>query len=416
MRNWLKQIPNLPVILPLAIGTRLVAVTLKFPGFPPGWGGEMVSVANSIAMGNGFASPYVAETGPTALMPPVYPYLVSVFFKIFGSQSEMAGVAALGLNVILSALVLLPLFVLTKRLFNGRAALVAVWVWAALPIAGYTDALYIWNTSLFTLVLTTFLAFTLSLERDDFHAPRITIYAMFAGFMIVVEPIAAIVVAVSCMWLAYQRFSVKNVLQILSVAALLPSAWMARNSLIFHEPVFIRSGFGLELSVGIRDNEFASGLLASLPNRNPAELEKYKQMGEVSYMQSRLDEAIDWIKDHPAEYGVRVIRRAVAYWTGFRVSEIYLFYGRYELAKRLFYALPALGAFLSLFFLKDRIFPLVLSILLTYPVVYYITHIELRYRLPIEPLMIGLTVGAIFMIYERQWIARVDRRWIPDPF
>lgn len=407
MGNWLKNIPNLPLIFSLAISTRVVAIILKFPGFPPGWGGETAAVANSIAMGNGFASPYVTQTGPTALIPPVYAYLLSIFFKIFGPGSETAGIAALGLNVVLSALVLLPLFVLTKQLFNRRAALAAVWIWAVLPLSGYTDALYIWNTSLFALALTTFLAFTLSLEKDDFLPPRVTTYALFAGSIVLIEPVSLIVVAVSFLWLAYRRFPAKTLVQFLVIASILPGAWLARNFLVFHELVFIRSGFGLELSLGIRDYEFTSDKPASLPNRNPVELEKFRQMGELGYMQSRLDDAIQWIKANPWEYGERIGNRIIAYWTGYRVSQIYLFYGRFEEVKRVFFTLPALGVILSLFFLKKKNLLLIHPILLLYPVVYYVTHVELRYRLPLEPLLYGLAIGAVVSLYELKWMARM---------
>lgn len=401
MKPYLKPLQSyLPLAL-TAIGTRVIAIVLMHPGFPPGWGGEMVSVANSIATGNGFSSPYIAQTGPTALMPPVYPYLLSVLFKLFGPHSELAGIAALGLNVLFSALVLLPLFVVTKRLFNRQAAFIAVWVWAVLPISGYTDALYIWNTSLFTLAVTTFLAFTLSLEKNDFSASRLTLYALFGGFIILLEPISLILVAVSWLWLAYQRFPAKTLAQALMIASILPCAWIVRNYVVFHQFVFIRSGLGLELSVGIRDNEFESSLLASLPNRNPNELEKYGQMGELAYVQSRFDEALQWIKENPIEYSEKVVQRIAGYWTGYRASQIYLFYGKFELIKRIFFSLPALGVILSLFVLKKKHILLVHSILLLYPVVYYGTHVELRYRLPLDPLLYCLMIGAIAAIYEQ---------------
>jgi Dolichyl-phosphate-mannose-protein mannosyltransferase len=395
VRIRFEHIPNLLWILPLSMSTRLVAIILKHPGFPPGWGGEMPAVAHAIATGNGFASPYLIETGPTALVPPVYPYLLAILFKLFGPHSMTAGLVALGLNTVLSTLVVIPLFILTRKLFNRRAALVAVWVWAILPIAGYTDALFIWNTSLYTLTLTTFLAVTLSLEGDDFRKLW-ALYGVLAGFMIVVEPISLTVVGLSCLWLIYRRIPAKTLILILAITSLLPFIWIARNFLTFRQPVFIRSGFGLELSRGIRDNELVGERGRSLPNRNPEELEKYKQMGELGYIQSRSDEAINWIREHPAEYGVKVVQRAIAFWTGYRVSQIYLFYGRFELIKRLFFALPALGAFLSLFFLRNKAFPFIFAILLLYPIVFFITHVELRQRLPIEPLLIGLTVGAIY--------------------
>lgn len=391
-----------------AICTRLFAIIVKFPGFPPGWGGETVAVANSIALGHGFASPYGVETGPTALIPPVYPYLLSIFFRLFGPGSEMAGVAALGLNVLLSALVLIPLYVLAQRLFNTQTARVSVWVWALLPLTGYTDALYIWNTSLVALTLTAFLALTLSVETADLNARQTIPYALFAGFAILLEPASAVVVGVAWLWLAYRKMPIRNLAQILAVASIFPCAWTARNFAAFHEPVFIRSGLGLEVSRGIRDYEFTSDSPSSLPNRNPDELEKYEQMGELGYMQYRFDEALQWIRENPRVYGERIVRRVVAYWTGYRVSQIYLFYGRFEELKRLLFALPVLGVALSVFFLKKRDLFLVYPMLLLYPIVFYLTHVELRYRLPLEPLLIGMTIGSLLALCQL-FLARLSR-------
>src|ERR1700688_4998344 len=47
-----------------------------------GW--ETGRVARSIVTGHGFSSPYPEPSGPTALMPPVYEYLLAGVFKLFG--------------------------------------------------------------------------------------------------------------------------------------------------------------------------------------------------------------------------------------------------------------------------------------------------------------------------------------------
>lgn len=372
----------------------------------------MAAVANSLASGNGFGSPYVVASGPTALVPPVYPYLLSIFFRIFGSQSEMAGLAALGLNVILSALVLIPLYVLTERLFNRRAARIAVWVWALLPLSGYTDALFIWNTSLFTLLLTTVLAFTTSLSDGQISGAKLTLYALLTGFTILLEPVGAVVVMISFGWLVYVRFPIKKMVQIVVVAALLPCVWSVRNFMVFHQVVFIRSGLGLELSRGVSEPEPADGRPDSLPNRNPAELEKYLQMGEIPYMQFRFDRAVHWITENPVEYGERIGERFVAYWTGYQVSKIYYFYDKFELVKRLFFALPALGVILALFFLKKKYVLLIYPILVFYPAIYFVTHVELRYRLPLEPTLYCLMIGSALAVLEPR-LRRV-RTWLTN--
>src|SRR5205809_2954086 len=60
---------------------------------PFGW--EIGSIAQSIALGRGFASPYVVSTGPTALLPPLYPYLLAATFRLFGVYSARSDIAIL---------------------------------------------------------------------------------------------------------------------------------------------------------------------------------------------------------------------------------------------------------------------------------------------------------------------------------
>src|SRR6202158_5231119 len=58
-----------------------------------GW--ETGRVARLIAPGRGFSSPYSEPTGPTALIPPVYTYLVAGVFKLFGVYTTSSALALL---------------------------------------------------------------------------------------------------------------------------------------------------------------------------------------------------------------------------------------------------------------------------------------------------------------------------------
>src|SRR5258708_869196 len=51
--------------------------------------GEMELIAESIASGHGFSSPYSGgDSGPTAVEPPVFPYLLAGIFRVFGTNTE----------------------------------------------------------------------------------------------------------------------------------------------------------------------------------------------------------------------------------------------------------------------------------------------------------------------------------------
>src|SRR4029077_10868027 len=64
-----------------ALVVRLLVVVFVYQGFlEPGrdhweFGYEVGMVARSIASGHGFANPFWEDTGPTALLTPVFPYL-----------------------------------------------------------------------------------------------------------------------------------------------------------------------------------------------------------------------------------------------------------------------------------------------------------------------------------------------------
>src|SRR5580704_1063527 len=86
-------------------------------------------IARSIASGHGFGSP-LADTGLSALLPPVYSYLLAGIFKIFGIETKASVIAALSLNSLFSALTCVPVFLIAKRAFGDRVAKWAGWGWA----------------------------------------------------------------------------------------------------------------------------------------------------------------------------------------------------------------------------------------------------------------------------------------------
>ena len=77
---------------------------------------ESGNIAHSLAVGNGFSSPFRVETGPTAWMPPVYPLLLAGVFRIFGVYTFHSFIAAASLNICFATLTCVPLFFAGKRI------------------------------------------------------------------------------------------------------------------------------------------------------------------------------------------------------------------------------------------------------------------------------------------------------------
>src|ERR1700675_3056055 len=156
----------------LALGLRLVVVAFLYPELLTlrrdhwAFGYETGRIARSIVLGQGFSSPLYHETGPTAWMTPVYPYLLAGIFKVFGIYSKASAWAALTLNSLFSALTCVPIFYSVRRRFGEKEAIWAAWVWAVFPYAVYLSADFVWDTCLTTLLVAILFWMTLRLERS----------------------------------------------------------------------------------------------------------------------------------------------------------------------------------------------------------------------------------------------------------
>ena len=124
----------------VAFAIRLAVSAVMIPEFTDpyrdhwhfGW--EMGRIARSICEGHGFASPFFDPSGPTAMLPPVYPYLVALGMKLFSGFTAASAMAILSLNSLFAALTVVPLYYIAKRVFDERAALVSGWAWVFFPI------------------------------------------------------------------------------------------------------------------------------------------------------------------------------------------------------------------------------------------------------------------------------------------
>src|SRR6266852_1307171 len=83
------------------------------------FGYENGRVARSIALGQGVSNPLHGDSGPTAMIMPVYPVILASIFKIFGIYSKASAIAILSLNSLFSALTCLPIVLICRKLLGG---------------------------------------------------------------------------------------------------------------------------------------------------------------------------------------------------------------------------------------------------------------------------------------------------------
>src|SRR2546427_12835384 len=81
-----------------------------------------------------FSSPFHLDTGPTAWVTPVYPYLVALVFRLFDSYSAASAIVLLGIQCIIAAATGITIHALGRRTFGAQVGFCAAWIWALSPI------------------------------------------------------------------------------------------------------------------------------------------------------------------------------------------------------------------------------------------------------------------------------------------
>jgi 4-amino-4-deoxy-L-arabinose transferase-like glycosyltransferase len=398
-----------------ALFLRLAALWFAWRhGFPDQYGRygfETGSVAASIARGKGFSSPsHVLETGPTAWVLPLYPYLVAGVFKIWGVFTVKSHVILQIINCVFSAFVVLPIGAIAKRIFGRPVAAAACWVWVILPTASHMPIRYVWETALSALMLSVLLWSTLELRGKT----NLTFWGGYGALWataLMVNASFTSMIPFFFIWLAREihkrglpwlsRVGITSVILALGVMP-----WTIRNYRTFHKHVFLRTGFGEMLWNGNNPVDSTQDPFALSPFRYPPAAADFARLGEVQFMELRKMEAIDFMRSHPFHTAYLIQRRAWFYWFSVtdgssrtRSGGLPLYLKLYGIANGVMVLFSWYGLGLFVRSREPESIPF-LVVLVCYPLVYYLTVTTIRYRFPMEPIIVILAVyGASQMPY-----------------
>jgi 4-amino-4-deoxy-L-arabinose transferase-like glycosyltransferase len=360
-------------------------------------------LARSIAQGHGFSSPLFADTGPSAWMTPVYPYLIAAVFKLFGIYSTASAFVLLGLQAIISALTCLPIFYFTDSLLGRRVALWAGWAWAFFPYAIYFPEERIWGTWLATLLVSILFLVALYLEKSDRLWHWIG-YGLLWALTALTEPVALsawpFMTAWSCYCL-YRRKSRWLAPLAASILALVVAVtpWFLRNEIVFGKLIPFRDTLGLELFVGNSGDSSHWHPSWTGPWHNEEDWAAFQKLGEVAYMEREKRMGIEFIRSNPRWFAIATIRRFVYIWTGYwSFDKDYLAGEPLDPPNVFLCTVITLLAIFGLGHLWKRDPPRAACLgllLISFPLVFYVTHPEVYVRRQIDPIIVVLAVYGV---------------------
>jgi hypothetical protein len=316
---------------------------------------------------------------------------------------------AVTFNVIVHACSCIILYWAASEAFGRRAAWFAAMALASFPLlfeplvlfhvlGGYKgQGLFIppnliWYTHLSELSIVVLI--WLTLRRTHWST-----YGIAWGIACLVNPGVLAVAPVFWGWRLWHDRQWRDFGLAAATTMICVTPWLIRNFVVFHHPIFIRDGLGIELRAGNQPGGMGLKNNNLHPWHSAYERGRVARMGELEYARVSKQEAIAWIRSAPGEFALNSIRRIGYYWFGPPPESHHL--GKLRFLKWLPSFAFTLLAFCGVgYALQDgnRKALLFASVLFLYPLVYYVTHTSTGYfyQYPVQPEMYALAASVFF--------------------
>jgi hypothetical protein len=226
------------------------------------------------------------------------------------------------------------------------------------------------------------------LSRRRWNTEQAVGFGVFCGISALISSVLMPVDLAALAYIAHRQSRIprgrptKSLLSLLALfLCLLP--WAARNKKQLGSPIFTRSNFGLEFFLA--NNDRASPLmlnngelyLCCHPLQNVAEARKVREEGEVDYNGRLFHSGVAWVKAHPARFAELVIQRIWYTWMPVTASRMR------DLVFRILTALSVSGLLVIARRRKQAAMLLAIP-LIVYPLPFYLIQVHLRYRYPMN--------------------------------
>lgn len=384
----------------LALSVRLTIATVEQAWIHPDRA-EMEREAISLAHWGVLGNPYSVPTGPSAHVNPGYALLLALIYRMFGTsmlgEAIKAGFACLTSS---AGYALLPLLANALRLgpwIGFSAGLFG----ALVPLSPYVEIRGDFENHVTAVLLLLLILWTERLSRWGWSIGEALAFGVFCGISALTSSVLLPLDAVALVYVAYRQ---SRVLSGRPAAALLSGLalflcllpWAERNAKQLSSPILTRSNFGLEFFLA--NNDIASPLMLKNnalyecchPLQNVAEARKVLAEGEVAYNRRLLRAAIAWVKSHPMRFAKLVLLRIWYTWMPTTPEPMR------ELLFRALTPLSLLGVFLIAKRHK-RAALLLAAPLMIYPLPLYLVQVHLRYRQPINFIVLLTAAAAVVM-------------------
>lgn len=340
----------------------------------------------------------------STLMPPLYVAVVAGVYRVCGVETPMASWVLALIGASAGAFVVLGVYLIGHRLGGTRGGGTAAILTSINPmLLGYTHL--VWDTCLFTLgvVATVWWSIRLGDEDGDRRWCHWVAFGAWLGILAQLNPALTVAYPLIVLWPLSRRFGWRfrqvglGVLLVVSGWLVAITPWTVRNYRQSGELMYIRGGLGLEFWLGVcpeADTDGGAVYSQQFPLLNDEVQAHVAAIGERAYIAECRDRAWASIQADPIRYARLVGVRAVDYWLGTVYSHVSPGTSGWprsasRAAGAAFASLELLLCFAALLVRRRLAVPArwLLGVVFIFSLVYIATHVQVRFRSPVEPLL-----------------------------
>lgn len=369
-------------------------------------GSEYYAIAEALVAGKGFSNPFRVDTGPTAWMPPLYPFILAALISVLPSKPFVAIAVIFIKNIvlILTGLFLYEIAKKTRLRVRAGYVLIVYCLWLLCNFRWFFQLTH--DEWLLLFLMNIVFAGAVFLRRRSLSVPNAVAWGVLGGLVILASPIAGLVWITLSLANIARNNNAGKIFAAFIIMGIISSPWVIRNYLVFDRIILMKSNFYFDI---YHNNQTQDGIVHdshevrnhpffTVP-QDPASL--YRRVGEMQFVDAYKEKFLQDIRQHPDKYLTHIKNRLLAALIRFYP------YTEHELlvqGQAFFHALPFLGILALALLRRGDHAPYVqtaLAMYVLYLTPYILVSYYMRYSIPLTQIKILFIFWAIDRVVAR---------------
>ncbi len=362
-------------------------------------GGEYLFIAQAIVEGKGFSNPFEVDTGPTAWMPPLYPFVLAGLIALLKKKVLIVCSVIVLKNLILVGAGLL-VYEIAKKTRMALRAEVAVGLYCLMLLVFFKWFFQLTHDEWLLMLLVCILyPWAVCIRGSGIRFGQSCAWGGFGGICMLASPILGLVWVATAGVTMARRHTVKFLPVSLLVCAAICLPWLVRNYVVFDRLILMKSNMYFDLYTANYETERGLFTEITFVRQHPLWTIQsdpnapYKVLGEMGFMDTYKEKFQKAFALDPQRWAACIVNRFVA---AFILYPPYCEHEKgviegFSASKVILHFLPFLGIVLILLAGRQsgaRFMLLGIFIYVLYLMPYVLVNYYNRYGIPLTPLKV----------------------------